>query len=107
MKPTIKELKRSRKTTEWVTTTTCPNRPNTLFIKTSNLAVPNEEAALKVLAQAGLHPAHKNNCRFERTQHPSKPITLTDTLQLHMPITDLLRSLFVGDIQGSMGPVRF
>ena len=108
MKPAITELKRSRKTTEWDTTTRCTNPQDTLYIRASNLAVPHEEAALTLLAQAGLHPAHEHNRRFERTQHPSKPITLTAAMQLHVPITDALRSLFVGDtaIRGSLGPIR-
>jgi hypothetical protein len=97
MKPVIKELKRSRRTTEWDSTTKGPNPQNSLYIRASNLAVPHEEAALKLLAQAGLHPAYKHNQRFERTQHPNKPITLTASMQLHLPTTDALRSLSVGD----------
>jgi hypothetical protein len=108
MKPAIKELKRSRRTTEWDSTTQGPNPQHSLYIRASNLAVPHEEAALKLLAQAGLHPAYNHNQRFERTQHPNKPITLTASMQLHLPTADALRSLFVGDtdIQGSLGPVR-
>jgi hypothetical protein len=108
MKPAIKELKRSRRTTEWDSTTKGSNPQNALYIRASNLAVPHEEAALKLLAQAGLHPAYEHKPRFERTQHPNKPITLTASIQLHLPTTDALRSLFVGDteIQGSLGPIR-
>ncbi len=108
MKPVIKEFKRGRRTTEWDTTTAYPNLRDTLYIRASNLAVPHEEAALKLLEQAGLHPAHEHNRRFERTQHPTKTTTLTVYIQLHIPVTDALQSLFVGDtdIQGSLGPIR-
>jgi hypothetical protein len=108
MKPAIKELKRSRRNTEWDSTTKGRNPQNPLYIRASNLAVPHEEAALKLLAQAGLHPAYEHTQRFERTQHPNKPITLTASMQVHLRITCALRRLFVGDtdIQGSLGPIR-
>jgi hypothetical protein len=108
MQPVIKELRHTRRTTEWDTITTCPSPPNTLLIKSSNLATSNVEIALKVLAQTGLHPVQKDNCRFEHTQHPNKSVTLAATLQLDIPVTDLLRNLFVGNIaiKGSMGPIR-
>jgi hypothetical protein len=108
MKPAIRELKRSRRTTEWDSATKGSNPQNSIHIRATNLAVPHAEAALKLLAQAGLHPAYEHTQRFERTQHPNKPITLTASMQVHLPATDALRSLFVGDteVRGSLGPIR-
>jgi hypothetical protein len=80
MKPAIQELKRSRRTTEWDSTTTGPNPQNSLYIRASNLVVPHEEEVLKLLAQTVLHPAIEHNRQFVRTQHPNKPITPTASI---------------------------
>ena len=85
-----------------------PPLKNTLLIKFTSLKSSSEDDTLKLLIRAGLHPPRGGRRTYEEQRHPHKLTILTATLQLDLPVSDLLHRLFIGitTIEGGRAPLQ-